>query len=206
MRKIILILGFSLISSTALAKEIQATVVFENLTNKEFTSGTFTIAELNKKIEVDKLENFKITLPAKGKYQFVFMAEDFNIKMLYPSRITQRNNTIIIHLLEKTKTNIKELYALSMASNLTLSDEQIEERIAKGNLNFIIPGIDSSMPQDYIKFKEKYGVGLLKGTCAIDPIFYRNSVANNQMISNYLNKKYGTKWLSELKSKPLGIK
>ncbi|MFH4968447.1 hypothetical protein V8G61_09610 [Gaetbulibacter sp. M240] len=206
MQKIILTFGFAFVASLASAKEIQATVIFENLSNKEFTSGTLTILELNKKIKVKQQEEFTITLPEKGKYRFVFIAEGFNIKTSYPSRMTQRNNTIIIHLMEKPETNIEEFFSLSIASSMNLTDEQIEERIHRGTLNFIIPGFDNTIPEEYVELKEKYGVGLFKENCAIDPFLYKKVIENNQMISNYLNKKYGTQWLSELKSKPLGIK
>ena len=206
MQKIILTFGFAFVATLVSAKEIQATVIFENLSNKEFTSGTLTILELNKKIKVKQLEEFTITLPEKGKYRFVFIAEGFNIKTSYPSRMMHRNNTRIIHLMEKNETNVEEFFSLSITSNMNLTDEQIEVRISQGTLNFIIPGIDNLISEEYIKFKEKYGVGLYKENCAIDPLFYKKTTGNNQMISNYLNKKYGTKWSFELRSKPLGVR
>ena len=206
MQKIILTLGFVLATSLASAKEIKVTLVFENLTNKNLTSGTLTIQDLSKKIEVNKQEEFTIILPVKGKYRFVFKAEDFNVEISYPSRITLRNNTIIIRLMDKTEIPIEEAFSLPFALNMNPTDEQIEERISKGTLNFIILGIDNTIPEEYVEFKAKYGVGLFKENCVIDPILYKKAVENNQMIFNYLNKKYGTQWWSELKSKPLGIK
>lgn len=168
-----LILAFILASgfiSIAFAKEIKARVVFENLTTMDLISGEFFIVDLNQKIEVNKAEDFTITLPKNGKYEFDFRAENFNVKISYPSQMTQRTNTIIIRLYGKNETNVDEVFSLSNASNLNLSDEQIEERISQETLNFIIPGIDNSIPEDYVKFKEKYGVGLFKENCAIDPL------------------------------------
>ena len=67
-------------------------------------------------------------------------------------------------------------------------------------------GIDGSIPKEYLAFKEKYGIGLIKENCLIDPISFKKVTENNQMIFDYLNKKYGTEWLTELKNKPFGIK
>lgn len=74
-----------------------------------------------------------------------------------------------------------------------------------GNLNFIIHGIDNKIPREYLNFKEKYGIGLIIENCAIDPFSFKRATKNNQMISEYLNKKYGKDWLDELPSKPYGI-
>ncbi|WP_247653626.1 hypothetical protein [Flavobacterium sp. CS20] len=87
-----------------------------------------------------------------------------------------------------------------------LTDEQIEQRIENGTLNFIMHGIDSSIPKEYVEFKEKYGIGLIKENCVIDPLSFKKATENNQMIFDFLNKKYGTDWLNELKTKPFGIK
>ncbi|WP_339919899.1 hypothetical protein [uncultured Flavobacterium sp.] len=74
-----------------------------------------------------------------------------------------------------------------------------------GNLNFIIHGIDNKIPREYLNFKEKYGIGLIIENCAIDPFSFKRATKNNQMISEYLNKKYGKDWLDELPSKPYGM-
>ena len=87
-----------------------------------------------------------------------------------------------------------------------LTDEQIEQRIENGTLNFIMHGIDSSIPKEYLEFKEKYGIGLVKENCVIDPLSFKKATENNQMIFDFLNKKYGTEWQAELKTKPFGIK
>ena len=87
-----------------------------------------------------------------------------------------------------------------------LTDEQIEAEIAEGNVDFIMNGIDNSIPEEYIKFKEKYGIGLVIENCAIDPLSFKRAYENNQIIFDFLNKKYGSAWLNELEIKPLGIK
>lgn len=93
MRKIILTFILALFTSMTFATEIIATVVFENLTDKELKSGEFTIIDLNQKIEISKAGIFKITLPEKGKYQFSFVSDDFTAYTFYPKRINKRKNT-----------------------------------------------------------------------------------------------------------------
>ena len=206
MKKIILTLTLALFTSMAFATEIVATVVFENLTDKELKSGEFTIIDLNKKIEISKAESFKITLPEKGKYQFSFVSDDFTAYTFYPTRINKRKNIITIRLMEKTEFKNTEIYSFPMNLETNLTDEQIEQRIENGTLNFIMNGIDSSIPEEYVGFKEKYGVGLVKENCVIDPISFKKTRENNEMIFDYLNRKYGTEWQNELKTKPFGIK
>lgn len=203
---ITLILALTCTISKATEKEIIAEVIFENLTNKEFTSGEFTIIDLNKKTEITKAESFKITLPEKGKYQFSFVSDDFTAYTFYPTRINKRKNTITIRLMEKVEFNNVGVYSFPMNLETDLTDEQIEDRIANGTLKFIMNGIDSTIPEEYIKFKEKYGIGLIKENCVIDPISFKKTRENNEMIFDYLNKKYGTEWIKELKTKPFGIK
>jgi hypothetical protein len=208
-KKIILtlILALTFTVSKAIEKEIIADVVFENSTGKELKSGEFYVAETNESIVVKNTKSFKIRLPEKGKYQFRFTTEDFTAYTFYPSRITNKKNTITIRLVEKNELTFNNgtlSYPMNLDTNLT--DEQIEQTIADGNLNFIIHGIDNSIPIEYIKFKEKYGIGLIKENCVIDPLSFKRATENNRMISDYLNNKYGEDWLNELPTKPFGIK
>ena len=195
----------ALFTSIAFATEIVATVVFENFTEKELKSGEFTIIDLNKKIEISKADSFKITLPEKGKYQFNFVSDDFTAYTFYPTRINKRNNTITIRLMEKTGYKSGGTYSFPMNLETDLTDEQIEQRIENGTLNFIMHGIDSTIPEEYVDFKEKYGIGLIKENCVIDPLSFKKATENNQMIFDFLNKKYGTEWQTELKTKPFGL-
>jgi hypothetical protein len=202
-----LILALTFTVSKATEKEIIAEIVFENLTGKELNSGEFFITETNERIEIVNTKNFKITLPSKGKYQFGFATEDFTAYTYYPSRITNKKNTITIRLVEKrelTFNNGNLSFPMNLDTNLT--NEQIEKKIAKGNLNFIIHGIDNSIPKEFADFKEKYGIGLVKENCVIDPLSFKRATENNQMISDYLNEKFGEEWINELPTKPFGIK
>ena len=204
---ITLILALTFTVSNAAEKEIIAEVIFENLTAKECIFGEFYIFETNKNIEINSTESFRITLPNKGKYQFRFVTDDFTAFIFYPSKITKRKNTITIRLVEKSELNFNNgIFSFPMNLDTNLTDEQIEQRIIDGNLNFIIHGIDNSIPIEYVEFKEKYGIGLIKENCVIDPLSFKRATENNQMISDYLNKKYGKDWLKKLESKPFGIK
>lgn len=206
MRKLILTLTLALFTAIAFATEIVATVVFENLTEKELKSGEFIIIDLNKKIEVSKAEDFKITLPEKGKYQFSFVTDDFTAYTFYPTRINKRKNTITVRLMKKNEFKNGAIYSFPMNLGTDLTDEQIEQRIENETLSFIMHGIDSSIPKEYVEFKEKYGIGLIKENCVIDPLSFKKATENNQMIFEFLNRKYGTEWQTELKTKPFGIK
>ena len=206
MRKTMLTLTLALLASLSFATEIVATVVFENLTDKELESGEFTIIDLDQKIEIHKAESFTVSLPKKGRYQFSFVSEDFTAYTFYPTRINKRNNTITIRLMAKTELSGNGIHSFPMILESDLTDEQIEQRIEDGTLNFIMHGIDPSIPQEYRKFKVKYGIGLIKENCLIDPFSFKKATENNQMIFDFLNKKYGTEWQEELESKPLGIK
>ena len=86
-----------------------------------------------------------------------------------------------------------------------MTDGEIEQRIAHGTINFIINSLDSSIPDQYIKFKSKYGIGLLKENCVIDPMTFERVTTNNKRIYKYLNNKYGSMWQNELPVMPFGI-
>ena len=209
MKKIILtlILALTFTVSKANEKEIIAEVVFENLTGKELNFGEFFITETNERIKINNTKSFQITLPGKGKYQFGFSTEDFTAYTYYPSRITTKKNTITIRLVKKTELTLNSgIFSFPMNLDTNLTDEQIEKRISTGNLNFISHGIDSSIPKEFSDFKEKYGIGLIKESCVIDPMSFKRATENNIMIADYLNKKYGEDWLKELPMKPFGIK
>ncbi|TDE27799.1 hypothetical protein E0I61_13900 [Flavobacterium ranwuense] len=209
MKKIILtiILALTFTVSKANEKEIIVEVVFENLTGKKLNSGEFFITETNERIEIKETKSFKITLPNKGKYQFGFATDDFTAYTFYPSRITNKKNIITIRLLEKSELTFNTgILSFPINLNTNLTYEKIEQRIAEGNLNFIVHGIDNSIPKEFIQFKEKYGIGLVKENCVIDPLSFKKATENNQMISDFLIKKYGEDWLKELPTKPFGIK
>ena len=207
MKNIFLTLIIILFSATVFAGEIEAKVVFENLTNKELTLGEFTIINSNRKIEVTTAKSFKITLPEKGKYQFSFFSDEFDAYTFYPTHITDKKNIITIRLVEKKIVNSGDkLHLVPLYLQTKLTDEQMEKLISQGTLNFIMHGLNNSIPEEYVLFKAKYGIGLIKENCAIDPFSFKKAAIHNQIISDYLNRKFGTAWSNELEAKPYGIK
>ncbi|GHB28003.1 FEKKY domain-containing protein [Mongoliitalea lutea] len=192
-------------SLETIASEITATVVFENLTSQELVKGEFEVVELNQKTEIFTLESFEIKLPESGKYHFRFESDDFTAYTFYPTRINKRNNVITVRLVEKSGFRTNGIFSFPINLEIELSDEQIEQKIAEGSLNFIMHGLDSSIPENYLNFKEKYGVGLIKENCVIDPLSFKRASENNQLIVNYLTNKYGEEWLADLNEKPFGV-
>lgn len=209
MKKVLVFLLFTtaLTICKASDKEIIAEVVFENTTGKTFNTGSFYITETNKKLEINTLESFKITLPAKGKYIFSFSTPDFTAYTIYPAVINDRKNTITVRLVEKKElVSTTAPFSKPFTTNTALTNEQIEQQIAAGQVYFVMHGIDNSIPDEYIAFQKKYGISLKKENCALDPLSFKKTTENNQIIANYLNKKYGDSWMLDLTIKPFGLK
>lgn len=207
MIKTFLTLIVALLTTTIFANEIEATVVFENMTNKELTSGQFINISTNHKIDVNNTESFKITLPEKGKYIFTFTSGDFNVYTIYPAKMSSNKNVITVRLTNKLDVNsTMNVSSSSKKLDLKTTNEEIENLISKGSVNFILHGIDNTIPEDYLAFKDKYGIGVIKENCAINPLSYKNATMNNKVIYQYLTSKYGPEWLNDLQVKPFGIK
>jgi hypothetical protein len=69
-------------------KEIIAEVVFENTTGKHLIP-VHSISRKQIRIEINTLESFKITLPAKANIYF-FSTPDFTAYTIYPAVINDR--------------------------------------------------------------------------------------------------------------------
>ena len=206
MNKVILLLVLlTPIISTASKNEIVATVVFENFTGKDFTSGKFFVTELNIIIDVNTEESFKITLPKKGKYQFGFYTEDFESHTYYPGRITSDKDIITIRLENKNGSflsNTSDSDIKSKDSNL--STFRRNANMFPEGMNFIFNGINNS-PIDFSDFKLKYGIGIVTKNCVADPLTFKKSLDHNRNIVNYLNEKFGDEWIKDLPAKPFGV-
>lgn len=79
------------------------------------------------------------------------------------------------------------------------------ERKVMLDLNFIKNSLDNSIPQEYVVFKEKYGIGLINEGCLIGVFSISDIAKNNQKVAAYLNEKYGKEWIKELSEKPFGL-
>ena len=204
---LILIVIFNINFSIASEKKIVANVIFENFTNEKFSFGEFKIFQTGETFQIDSAENFTIELPEKGKYQFSFYSNDFISYVFYPSKISEKKNTITIRLTRKNSSNLKnDNLNLSDYANLKMTDQVILEKINNKNLSFIIHGINNEIPEDYSDFIEKFGIGFKTENCVVDPITFKKTTENNKRIIEYLNKTYGKDWIKELPTKPFGFK
>ncbi|HUH26945.1 hypothetical protein [Gelidibacter sp.] len=184
---------------------ITATVVFENLTDKTAISGVFHISETNESFQINSLDNFSITLPKKGKYQFKFYSEDVHALTTYPVRITEQKNTVTIRLENKT-TNGDSIVGNAPIEDISgFSNEQIEEGMNKGTINFIVHGLMAISPESIKVFKDIFGVGFISENCVVDPISYRTAMNNNKKIQDYLTLKFGEVWKNKLPAQPFGL-
>lgn len=209
MKKIalILIVIFNLNTSIASEAKIVATVKFENFTNEKISSGEFKIFETGETFQINSEENFTIELPKKGKYQFSFYSNDYISYVYYPSRISEKNNTITIRLSKKKSSHLKNEYlSYSEYADLKMTDQVILERINTKKLNFIVHGIHNNTPENYSEFIEKFGIGFKTENCVVDPISFKKATENNKRIIEYLDKYYGKDWVKELPIKPFGFK
>lgn len=206
MIKTFLTLIIAFFTATVFATEIEATVVFENLTNRELTSGQLIIINTNTKIDVTSAKTFKIKLAAEGKYSFTFVAEDFSVYTTYPEYIDANKNTITIKLLNKSE-GVTDFNMEALPSTLTEKSTslEIEDLIIEGSVNFIINGLDQTIPASYKAFKGKYGIGATKENCKVAAAVGDKAKANNEIIAKFLNDKYGVNWLKELDAKPFGL-
>ena len=194
--------------SQATEKEIIAKVVFENFTEKDFSSGKFFITELNKTIELSSADSFTIALPEKGKYQFGFYSEEFDSYTYYPARITAKKNVITIRLQNKGAdfNSGKNRNSFSRSNNseaFKINEEG--KKSAEEGMNFIFNGLNNS-PADFSGFKEKYGIGIVTKNCVVDPITFKESIEHNIYLVNYLDQKFGEDWRKDLPAKPFGIR
>ena len=200
MKKLLLLFSVVFLGSfSSEAREIVAQVVFENRTDEQLISGEFFIVELNKTIQINSEEDFKITLPEKGKYRFSFISDKFDVYTYYPAKISEKNNQITIRLQKKGKafnySKEKESYNSSMRNVTSKSDQ----------LYFIFNGINTT-PVNFEKFEEKYGVGMRAENCVVDPVTFKKTIQHNKEIVKYLNEKFGDQWLEDLPTQPFGIK
>lgn len=184
----IYILAFLLFSSITFANPITVKVSFDTKTAIQFTEGVFKIKETNEELIISELEDFEITLPEKGKYEFSFVSEGFAAYTIYPVRMNTRKNTITIRL-EETHFQKKEVASKS---------ETVDY--------FIFNGLTNDISDAWKVFYNKYGVSKMTENCIVDPLSYRNAVEQNQKMYNQLTQKFGEDWIDDLPEIPFGLR
>ncbi len=182
------ILAFLLFSSLAFANPITVKVSFDTKTAIQFTEGVFKIKETNEELIISELEDFEITLPEKGKYEFSFVSKGFTAYTIYPVRMNTRKSTITIRL-EETHFQKKEVAS---------KPETVK--------HFIFNGLTNDISDAWKVFYEKYGVSKITENCVVDPFSYRKAVEQNQKIYNQLTKKFGKDWIDDLPEIPFGLR
>lgn len=187
------------------AKPITATVVFENLTEETTINGIFYIKQTNQQFDVTTLESFQINLPNKGSYEFQFHSEIVSAYTYYPSKITEKKNTITIRLEKKSQARITPV-SVQTKGIAELSNEELKQHIAAGTVNFIVHGLVAIPPDTYQAFKKEYGIGFISENCALNPQTYKTTQANNKVLAAYLTSEFGEVWKSKLPAQPFGIR
>lgn len=182
------ILAFLLFSSITFANPITVKVSFDTKTAIQFTEGVFKIKETSEELIISELEDFEITLPEKGKYEFSFESKGFTAYTIYPVRMNTRKNTITIRL-EEIHFQKKEV---------ALKTKTVDY--------FIFNGVTNDISDAWKDFYEKYGVSKITENCVVDPLSYRKAVEQNQKMYNQLNQKFGKDWIEDLPEIPFGLR
>lgn len=80
--------------------------------------------------------------------------------------------------------------------------ENFEMLLKEDRASFVVFGM---VWFDYSDFEKKYGIKVKTENCVITPGISKIAKINNQLIADYLNRKYDTAWKSDLKIIPFGI-
>ncbi len=198
---ILLVCLIQLPSSIEKPNDINVFIQFDNNANEEFTRGFITIEGENylDVVEINSLDDIKISIPKEGKYIFHFGSSHFEGEFIEPNVVFDQS-----HIIVKIKSPSTE-------SNDILANNQkglyliFKERVQFSNLTFIINGVIHQYDERFKNFSDKYGVGFEFKNCSIDPHTYQFSRANNLLIANLLTEKHGEKWSKELPTRPFGV-
>lgn len=188
----ILISFFCLIFFTNKPNEIPITIHFENPKNLPFEKGILQISGIEKSFQINSLENITVDLK-KGKHTFTFQKDGIpnSTKTI---RISKKNNYIVIQLRENIFFNIE--------NSIGIPEENTENLLKNKNATFINFGLEM---QDFTDFKKKYGIGNKNQGCVISGSLGKRATKNNQLIAEYLDKKYGKIWREDLPFLPYGL-
>ena len=171
--------------------EIPVTIQFNYDKNITFEKGTITIKETKQILEIKSLEDITIPLK-KGKYTFIFNSENYR-NVWISKKINEKNNVINLFIIENKSLEIKSQF----------SEESVLLQLENGTANFINFGLGI---QDFSEFKKKYGIGNSNQGCVISGNIGSDATKNNQIIADYLDKKYGEVWREDLPFLPFGLK
>lgn len=86
------------------------------------------------------------------------------------------------------------------------TQQNIENTKPKTLASFIVFSItDQSNAEEYLKFKEKYNVGIKFESCAVDVSLFSKAKKSNKELADLLTEQYGTTWMEELPCSLVGV-
>lgn len=86
------------------------------------------------------------------------------------------------------------------------TQQNIENTKPKALASFIVFSItDQSNAEEYLKFKEKYNVGIKFESCAVDVSLFSKAKKSNKELADILTEQYGTAWMEELPCSLVGV-
>lgn len=86
------------------------------------------------------------------------------------------------------------------------TQQNIENTKPKPLASFIVFSItDQSNAEEYLKFKEKYNVGIKFESCAVDVSLFSKAKKSNKELADLLTEQYGTAWMEELPCSLVGV-
>lgn len=86
------------------------------------------------------------------------------------------------------------------------TQQNIENTKPKALASFIVFSItDQSNAEEYLKFKEKYNVGIKFESCAVDVSLFSKAKKSNKELADVLTEQYGTVWMEELPCSLVGV-
>lgn len=172
-------------------EEIPVIIHFNYSKIINFEKGRITIKENNQSFEITSLEDFIIPLE-KGKYTIIFTSENFN-NIWISKKINEKDKIFNLIIVEEKSFEIQSQF----------SEELVLNQLENGTANFINFGLGI---QDFSEFKKKYGIGNYNQGCVISGNIGSDATKNNQLIANYLDKKYGESWRKDVPFLPYGLK
>lgn len=201
MKVILLFIGLMSFSYAQSPKDIGVVLKFDNTANEEFTRGFITIEGENylDVVEINSLDDLKISIPKQGKYLFHFNSSLFNGEFMEPNVVFDQSSIVV------------KIKPFSTESNNIMANNQkglyfiFKEKIQFSDLTFLIHGISHQYNGRFKNFTDKYGVRFEFKNCAVDSQTYQFSRVNNSLIANLLNKEYGGTWIKKLPTRPFGV-
>ena len=87
-----------------------------------------------------------------------------------------------------------------------VTEQNIEVSKPKEIPRFIVFSItDQSNAEEFVKFKEKYNVGIKFESCAVDVSLFSKARNNNKELASVLTEQYGETWMDELPCSLVGV-